>query len=136
MIYVDASAIVAMILSEPDAADLASALDGGDAAITSPLAIYEASLAIARVNAIPAAIARDEIHLTLTRMSIAIAPIDASQGDIAVSAFDRFGQGRHPAALNMGDCFAYACAAVHDARILFKGQDFSQTDLPSARSGP
>ena len=61
MIYVDASAIVAMILSEPDAADLASALDGGDAAITSPLAIYEASLAIARVNAIPAAIARDEI---------------------------------------------------------------------------
>ncbi|MBA4223229.1 MAG: type II toxin-antitoxin system VapC family toxin [Bosea sp.] len=134
--YVDASAIVAMILSEPDAADLASALDGGDAAITSPLAIYEASLAIARVNAIPAAIARDEIHLTLTRMSIAIAPIDASQGDIAVSAFDRFGKGRHPAALNMGDCFAYACAAVHDARILFKGQDFSQTDLPSARSGP
>ena len=136
MIYVDASAIVAMILSEPDAADLASALDGGDAAITSPLAIYEASLAIARVNALPAAIARDEIHLTLTRMSIAIAPIDASQGDIAVSAFDRFGKGRHPAALNMGDCFAYACAAVHDARILFKGQDFSQTDLPSARSGP
>lgn len=136
MIYVDASAIVAMILSEPDAADLASALDGGDAAITSPLAIYEASLAIARVNAIPAVIARDEIHLTLTRMSIAIAPIDASQGDIAVSAFDRFGKGRHPAALNMGDCFAYACAAVHDARILFKGQDFSHTDLPSARSGP
>ena len=127
---------VAMILGESDAAALAGVLDGGDSAITSALAIYEASLAIARVNAIPAAIARDEIHLTLTRMSIAIAPIDASQGDIAVSAFDRFGKGRHPAALNMGDCFAYACAAVHDARILFKGQDFSQTDLPSARSGP
>lgn len=134
MIYVDASAIVAMILGEPDAADLASALDGGDTAITSPLAIYEASLAIARVNAIPAALARDEIHLTLSRMSIAVAPIDEGQGDIAVSAFDRFGKGRHPAALNMGDCFAYACAAAHEARILFKGRDFSQTDLPSARS--
>jgi ribonuclease VapC len=136
MIYVDASAIVAMILGEPDAADLASALDGGDAAITSALAVYEASLAIARVNAIPAALARDEIHLSLSRMSIAVTPIDENQGDIAVSAFDRFGKGRHPAALNMGDCFAYACAAAHDARILFKGQDFSQTDLPSARSGP
>lgn len=136
MIYVDASAIVAMILGEPDAADLASALDDGDSAITSALAIYEASLAIARVNAIPAAVAKDEIHLTLSRMSIAVAPIDASQGDIAVSAFDRFGKGRHPAALNMGDCFAYACTIAHEARILFKGQDFSQTDLPSARSGP
>lgn len=132
MIYVDASAIVAMILSEPDAADLASALDGGDSAITSALAIYEASLAIARVNAIPAAAAKDAIHLTLSRMSIAVAPIDESQGDIAVSAFDRFGKGRHPAALNMGDCFAYACAVAHNARILFKGQDFSQTDLRSA----
>ncbi|MGE7472296.1 type II toxin-antitoxin system VapC family toxin [Bosea sp. NPDC003192] len=136
MIYVDASAIVAMILGEPDAADIAAALDEGDAAITSALAIYEASLAIARVNAIPAALAREEIHLSLSRMSIAVTPIDESQGDIAVSAFDRFGKGRHPAALNMGDCFAYACTVVHDARILFKGQDFSQTDLPSARSGP
>jgi ribonuclease VapC len=132
MIYVDASAIVAMILGEPDAADLASALDAGDPAITSPLAIYEASLAIARVNAIPAAVAKDAIHLTLSRMSIAVAPLDVSQGDLAVSAFDRFGKGRHPAALNMGDCFAYACAVAHNARILFKGQDFSQTDLRSA----
>jgi ribonuclease VapC len=136
MIYVDASAIVAMILGEPDAADIAGALDAGDSAITSALAIYEASLAIARVNAIPAAVARGEIHLTLSRMSIAVAPIDESQGDIAVSAFDRFGKGRHPAALNMGDCFAYACTVAHDARILFKGQDFSQTDLPSARPSP
>lgn len=132
MIYVDASAIVAMILGEPDAAALASALDGGDSAITSAMAIYEASLAIARVNAIPAAAAKDAIHLALGRMSIVVAPIDESQGDIAVSAFDRFGKGRHPAALNMGDCFAYACAVAHNARILFKGQDFSQTDLRSA----
>jgi ribonuclease VapC len=136
MIYVDASAIVAMILGEPDAAALAGALDGGDSAITSALAIYEASLAIARVNAIPAAAAKDAIHLALSRMSIAVAAIDESQGDIAVSAFDRFGKGRHPAALNMGDCFAYACAVAHSARILFKGQDFSQTDLRSALAAP
>lgn len=132
MIYVDASALVAMILGEPEAADLAGALDGGDSAITSAMAIYEASFAIAQVNAIPAAAAKDAVHLALSRMSIAVAPIDASQGDIAVSAFDRFGKGRHPAALNMGDCFAYACAVAHNASILFKGQDFSQTGLRSA----
>lgn len=132
MIYVDASAIVAMILGEPDAAGIAAALDEGDPAITSPLAIYEAALAIARVNAIPARVANREVRLSLSRMAIRIVPIDEEHGDVALSAFDRFGKGRHPAALSMGDCFAYACTVAHNARILFKGRDFSQTDLRAA----
>ena len=132
MIYVDASAIVAMILSEPEAAEIAAALDGGDAAITSPLAIYEAALAIARVNELSPPVANYEVRLSLSRMAIRIVPIEEGHGDVALSAFDRFGKGRHPAALNMGDCFAYACTLAHDARILFKGRDFGQTDLRSA----
>lgn len=48
---------------------------------------------------------------------------------IATAAYDRYGKGRHPARLNMGDCFAYACAKTHDARLLYKGDDFSKTDL-------
>jgi ribonuclease VapC len=132
MIYVDASAIVAMILSEPDAAELAAALDRGEPAFTSALAVYEASLAIARVRTVPAALARQDVSLTLSRMSIAVEPIEDGHGEAAVTAFDRFGKGRHPAALNMGDCFAYACVTARNASILFKGQDFSQTDLRSA----
>ncbi len=132
MIFVDASAIVAMIQGEPEAAEIAAALDKGEPAITSALAIYEAALAIARVNAVAATIANADVRLALSRMAIEVAPIEERHGDIAISAFDRFGKGRHPAALNMGDCFAYACAVVHDARILFKGQDFNQTDLRSA----
>lgn len=55
------------------------------------------------------------------------------EGREAISAFTRFGKGRgHPAQLNMGDCFAYACARTHNVPLLFVGDDFSRTDIPSA----
>jgi ribonuclease VapC len=47
----------------------------------------------------------------------------------AAAAFDRFGKGRHPAALNLGDCFAYACARAYRAPLLYKRQDFAKTDI-------
>ena len=56
-------------------------------------------------------------------------PIDAACGQAAVAAFDRFGKGRHAAALNLGDCFAYACAHLHQVALLCKGEDFPQTDI-------
>lgn len=52
--------------------------------------------------------------------------------DFAIDAYARYGKGRHPAALNMGDCHAYACAKAHGARLLFKGDDFSRTDIDRA----
>jgi ribonuclease VapC len=55
--------------------------------------------------------------------------IDREIALVAVEAFDRFGKGRHPAALNMGDCFAYACARQLDAPLLCKGNDFPRTDI-------
>lgn len=55
--------------------------------------------------------------------------IGAKEAIIATAAYDRYGKGRHPARLNMSDCFAYACAKTHDARLLYKGDDFSKTDL-------
>ena len=134
MIFVDASAIVAFILAEPEARALAAVLDRGDAAFTSPVAVYEASLAVARAKSAPLPIAQKDVRQTLRRMDIAIVAIDDEQASLALAAFERFGKGRHPAALNMGDCFAYASTASRDARILFKGNDFSQTDLPSALS--
>ena len=48
---------------------------------------------------------------------------------MALDAFQRFGKGHHPASLNMGDCFAYACAKTNSARLLYKGNDFANTDL-------
>jgi ribonuclease VapC len=50
----------------------------------------------------------------------------------ALDAFERFGKGRHPAALNLGDCFAYACARLAGAPLLYKGDDFPQTDIETA----
>jgi len=134
VIFVDASAIVAFILAEPEAPALAAVLDRGDAAFTSPVAVYEASLAVARAKSAPLSIAQKDVRQTLRRMDVAIVEIDDEQASLALAAFERFGKGRHPAALNMGDCFAYASTASRDARILFKGDDFSQTDLPSALS--
>ena len=58
-----------------------------------------------------------------------IIPITQEIGRGAITAFERFGRGRHPAGLNMGDCFAYGCARSLDVPLLFKGDDFSQTDI-------
>jgi ribonuclease VapC len=58
-----------------------------------------------------------------------LAPIGEREYELAAEADADFGKGRHPAALNMGDCFAYACAKANDAALMFKGEDFSKTDI-------
>ena len=68
----------------------------------------------------------------LDRAEIDRVAIDARQGDEAVQAFRRFGRGRHSAALNIGDCFAYALARTTGEPLLFKGGDFAQTDIAAA----
>ena len=65
-------------------------------------------------------------------MQVEIIPITAEIGRGALTAFERYGRGRHPASLNMGDCFAYACTRALDVPILFKGDDFPLTDLTVA----
>jgi ribonuclease VapC len=135
MIFVDASALVAVICAEDGSTDVAARLEADDAFITSPVAIYEASLAIARRTDVSAAHAREDIEDFITRVGIlpvSLTPVDA---ELAISAFERFGKGRHPAKLNMGDCFAYAVARSRNASILFVGDDFTHTDLPDALAG-
>ena len=58
--------------------------------------------------------------------------VAARDGAVAIEAFERFGKGRHPAKLNMGDCFAYASARSLSAKLLFKGDDFGRTDIEAA----
>lgn len=130
MIFVDASALVAIICGEPDAPELVARLDGSGRVITSPIAIYEAVLAVRRLLRGSLEDARQDVSDLVARAGIAVVPISPVEVELALSAFARFGKGQgHPAQLNMGDCFAYAAARHHGAAVLCKGGDFAQTDI-------
>jgi ribonuclease VapC len=130
--FVDASAMIAILVAEDDAAALARRLEQAAEPVTSPIAIYEAVLGIARVANLPIATAEAIVVRFLDEAAVRVAPITAEIGRGAASAFERYGKGRHPAALNMGDCFAYACAQALEAPLLYKGNDFSRTDIAAA----
>jgi ribonuclease VapC len=130
--FVDASAIVAMLAGETDASDLARRFSSAEAISTSAVAVYEAILGLARAQNISISDAEIAVSDLLSRARAEIIPITAEIGREAVRAFERFGRGRHPAGLNMGDCFAYACARALDGPLLFKGDDFSRTDIAAA----
>lgn len=128
--FVDASAFVAMLTGEPEGPSLADRLDAAADSFTSPLAIYEAALAIRRKLHRPLAVIQADISSFLQTTGTRLVPIPPYAGERALAAFERYGRGTgHPAQLNMGDCFAYAMAEIHDVPILFKGQDFTLTDI-------
>jgi ribonuclease VapC len=128
--FVDASAIVAILTGEPEADALADALDGTRSPITSPVAIFEAALGICRKRHASVSEAKRDVMEFLTIAGVRMVAIGDAEADVALDAFERYGKGRgHPAQLNLGDCFAYAVAKTHDTSILFKGDDFSKTDI-------
>jgi len=130
--FVDASAIVAILVEESDAASLTKRLEQAVAPCTSPIAIYEAVAGVARVRTVEIRTAETILDRFLEQARVRVVPITAEIGRGALTAFERYGRGRHPAALNMGDCFAYACARVLDMPLLFKGDDFPLTDITIA----
>ena len=75
---------------------------------------------------------RADVELLLRDGGFEIVGVTPQQAEIAVDAFRRFGRGRHPAALNIGDCFSYALATATDDTLLFKGEDFARTDIRPA----
>lgn len=130
MIFVDASALVAIICGEADAPELVARLEAGREASTSPIAVYEAVLAIRRVMRGTLEEARQDVADLIARAGIEVVPTTLADAETALSAFARFGKGQgHPAQLNMGDCFAYAAARRQGAALLCKGADFAQTDI-------
>jgi len=130
--FLDASAMIAIIACESDAASLAARLGQAGTVVTSPIAVYESVLGLARVGNASIADATAVLDRFLDEVNATVASIDASCGRAAIAAFERFGKGRHPAALNLGDCFAYACARSLDVPLLCKGNDFPQTDIAIA----
>lgn len=132
MIFIDASATVAILTRESDAQDLIDRLEAQHERCTSSMATYEAALAVARKRNIPPVRAYDIVRRFQNDYGIATVEVGAGEGAVAIETFGRFGKGRHPAKLNMGDCFSYACARTRGATLLFKGDDFAQTDIEAA----
>ena len=126
---VDTSAILTILLGEPDAARYAAALKTSAPKLLSAANLLEASMVIEARKGDEGA--RD-LDLLIYRGDIEIAPVDHDQAEAARAAWRRFGKGRHPAALNYGDCFAYALAKTRGAPLLFKDDDFALTDIDAA----
>ena len=129
--FLDASAAIAILAGEAEGPALAQHLDEAKHVYASPLMIYESVMGLARIFDISTADAAFALDQLLRDIGAEIVPINAEIGFEAIRAFARFGRGRHSARLNMGDCFAYACAKSLNVPLLYKGDDFAQTDIAS-----
>ncbi|MFT4135133.1 type II toxin-antitoxin system VapC family toxin [Microbacterium sp.] len=129
-IVVDTSALAAVVFGESDARAYASVL----AAQTGDVSVSAATLVEARIviHGRQGVEAARDLELLLTRISAQIVAVDETQADLAVAAWQRFGNGRHEAGLNFGDCFSYALSKQLGAPLLYKGDDFARTDVASA----
>ena len=127
-LFVDASAIVAILNEENEADTFVEAIDAADA-LFSPTTFWEASAAMARLDGTEPGDAAATVADLAEEYGMTMVAIGPAEAYAAVAAFQRYGKGRHPARLNMGDCFAYACAKTNNARLLYKGDDFARTDL-------
>jgi ribonuclease VapC len=126
---IDTSALAAILQDEPERRRFNEAIDSAAQRRISTATLVEIGIVIeARYGADGV---RD-LDLFLAEASIEPIAVDAKQAQTAREAFRRFGKGRHPAALNFGDCFSYALSRVLDEPLLFKGLDFSQTDIDVA----
>ena len=123
---VDTSALIAILDQEPEAERIARTLASTSERILSAANLIEVGIVMQARRGDDGA--RD-VDLLLAKLQVEIVPFTARQADIARNAFRRYGRGRHGAKLNFGDCFAYALAKDESASLLFKGNDFGQTDV-------
>lgn len=126
---VDTSALLAVIFGEPDAERYLAALGSASELGVSAATLAEA-LIVAEARQGPEASA--DLHALLADLECDVLPLDEEQTVVAHRAWARFGKGRHPASLNLGDCYSYAAAKVWGRPLLFKGADFAQTDIGAA----
>ena len=126
----DTSALFAILADEPERRSFNEAIEAAESRRMSVATFVETSIVLeARYGAAGAR----ELDLFLERAAIELVPVDLEQARLARRAWSRFGKGRHPAALNFGDCFAYALAAALGEPLLFQGDDFAQTDVVPAK---
>ena len=123
---VDSSAIIAILFNEPDAALYAAAIANAQSCRISAANYVEAAVVVDSQS--PVAGAR-QFDAFIRRAGIVIEPVTEEHALLARQAYADFGKGRHPAGLNFGDCFSYALAIASGEPLLFKGNDFSKTDV-------
>ena len=128
MIVVDASAILAILLEEPDAALFESRLLQAGGGVISPINHWEV---LVRARVVKGDIGHSAAESLLADLRVEVGEVSAQHSRLAAVAHQRFGRAT-PAKLNLGDCFAYALAATEGDGLLFKGDDFPKTDVKSA----
>lgn len=123
---IDTSAILAILFNEPDAEYFEAAIAADLTRLISTASVLETSIVVeARLGEAGGR----EFDLLLQKAQITLVPFTAQQAEAARQAYRIYGKGRHIAGLNYGDCFAYALAKITNEPLLFKGNDFSQTDI-------
>ena len=123
---IDTSAVVAILFQEPEAARIARAMEQDPVRIISAANWLESQIVMSAKLGQPGGAMLDNLFRELR---IEIATLDAVHVQAALSAWQAYGKGRHPAGLNLGDCCAYATAQVRNQKLLFKGHDFGATDI-------
>lgn len=127
--FVDTSVIVAIIQQEEGWEAYATALRQARTIYVSPLCRWEAVRALLKVRTVSLEAAQQSVDQFFEIIHARMINISSDIGKIAEQAAATYGMARHPAALNFGDCFSYACAKAYHVPLLYKGNDFSQTDL-------
>jgi ribonuclease VapC len=125
MIAVDTSALMAIVLNEPEADACVAALETEDDLMISAGTVAEALIVAARRNV------GSEMESLIEGMGFEIVSVVPASARRIANAYESWGKGAHTAALNFGDCFAYEVAREHQCRLLYVGQDFARTDLES-----
>lgn len=125
MIAVDTSALMAIVLDEPEAGACIAALEAEDDILISAGTVAEALIVAERRNV------GGELTSLIDGLGFEVVTVTAASARRIAHAYDNWGKGAHPASLNFGDCFAYEVAKEHACRLLFVGDDFSKTDIQS-----
>lgn len=123
---IDTSAIVAILNDEPEAERFESAIEAASIRLMSAATLLEAAIVIEARFGEPGG---RELDLALYKAAVEIVPVSRELAEVARAAYRTFGRGRHPAGLNHGDCFSYALAKATGEPLLFKGDDFTRTDI-------
>jgi ribonuclease VapC len=123
MIVVDTSAIMAIVLNEPEADACIGALEADDALLISAGTVAEALIVSGRRNV------GEEVASLIEGLGFEVVTVTPASARRIAQAYEQWGRGVHPAALNFGDCFAYEVAKEHACRLLYVGDDFSKTDV-------
>jgi ribonuclease VapC len=130
--FVDASVWIAILANEPEADAFEARLLDTPHVLISAIVTWETVRALAKIIRVEPEDARALAFAYVAQIGAQVASIGEDEQVAALDAFARFGKGRHPARLNMGDCFAYACARTNGVPLLYKGGDFALTDIEAA----